>query len=150
MNPWQILADTIFKTPLSLLSNIFSSKMGLFVYGIMSKWYIMIMLGSAIVAFWVLKGLEESGVLSEAYDTVSSAMEDSKAIARYCTPKIRNLSAMWDCIENIGKYQRTQTEQDLYDAIEKASGILPNHSEHQNHHEDEDPYSNNHRAIESK
>jgi hypothetical protein len=158
MDPLKFLSDTVFKTPFSLVGRLFQSKMGLFIYAIMSQWYIVIMLGSAIVAFWVFKGLEEVGILSEAYEIVSVAMEDSKAIARYCTPKIRDLNALWECVKNPPKYQRTKYEQDLYDAAEKENNDLkkrvdsmsddapPSYSndpKHDNNSLDsEDPYAN--------
>ena len=106
--------NTVFRTPFALVTKVFSSPMGVFVYGIMSKWYIMIMLGSAIVAFWVLKGLTDAGVLQDAWKTVYTAMEESKAIAQHCTPKIRNLKKVWHCIDNIQAYKRSDEEKQLY------------------------------------
>jgi hypothetical protein len=150
MDPLKFLSDTVFKAPFSLVGKLFQSKMGMFVYGIMSQWYIVIMLGSAVVAFWVFKGLEEVGILSEAYEIVSVAMEDSKAIARYCTPKIRDLNALWECVQNPPKYQRTKYEQDMYDSVEKESKAFQKNmgnaqgSESQEHgggQESDDPYA---------
>ena len=146
MDIFKILSETVFKAPLSLIGRLFQSKMGLFVYGIMSQWYIMMMLGSAIVAFWVFKGLEEVGVLSEAYELVSNVMEDSKAIAKYCTPKIRDLNALWECVQNPPRYQRTTEEEQLYEgATEENKKILNNlgHTGNGGSSEvEDDPYSN--------
>ena len=126
---WQFLTNTVFRAPFTLVSKLFNSQIGVFVYAILSKWYIMVMLGSAVVAFWVLKGLEEAGVLSEAYEIVSTALEDSKAIAQHCTPKIKNLEALWVCINNLPKYRRTAIEQQLYDDVEEAINRPPQGSD---------------------
>ena len=48
---------------LSKLKFLLKSPMLLFVYGIISKWYIMVMVSAVIVVYWVLQGLTEAGVL---------------------------------------------------------------------------------------
>ena len=148
MDILKILSDTVFKAPLSLVSRLFQSKMGIFVYGIMSHWYIMIMLGSSIVAFWVFKGLEEAGILSEAYEMVSHIMEDSKSIARYCTPKIRDLNAVWECVQNPPRYERTRSEQQLYDSAEEENQQIKKQLNYKSRgtgdaaSDEDDPYAN--------
>ena len=138
MDFWKILSDTALKTPINVITRIFQSKIGIFIYGIMSQWYIIIALGSTIVVFWVFKGLKEAGVLDDAMNIVQEAIEDSKAIAQHCTPKIRNLEAMWICIQNPPKYRPSKSEQQLIDNIEHEKQKLQDSIDHAN---DEDPYN---------
>jgi hypothetical protein len=96
--------------------------MGIFVYGILSKWYIMMMIAIAVVTFWVFKGLEEAGVLDAMEKTVRGGLLEVKAVAQHCTPKIKNLGKMWDCIQNIKGSDYKDTfgyEKQLTDALEK-------------------------------
>ena len=95
------------------LKLLFKNPMAIFVYGIASKWYIMIAVAAMIVAFWVLKGLTEAGVLQAAEKVVSEALHDTKSVARYCTPKITDLGKFWHCLQNPPKYEPTKEEKAL-------------------------------------
>ena len=87
--------------------------MALFVYSILSKWYITIAITGIVVAFWVFKGLSDSGVLKKAEDVVFGAFGEAKSVARYCVPKITNLEDFWNCLQNPPKYEPTAHEQEL-------------------------------------
>ena len=82
----------------------------LFVYGIISKWYIMVMVSAIIVAYWVLQGLTQAGVLQAAEEVVSKALSDTKSVARYCVPKITRLEDFWECLQRPPKYEATPDE----------------------------------------
>jgi hypothetical protein len=86
------------------------SPLILFVYGIISKWYIMVMVPAVIVAYWVFYGLTEAGIFQVAENVVTSALNDTKSVARYCIPKITRLGDFWDCLQNPPKYESTQDE----------------------------------------
>ena len=55
---------------LGKLKLLLKNPMVIFVYGIMAKWYIMIMVAAVVVTFWVFSGLKESGFLDEAEKVV--------------------------------------------------------------------------------
>jgi len=78
--------------------------MAIFVYGILSKWYLLISVASIVVVFWVFKGLSDAGVLKKAETTVFDALNETKSVARYCVPKIMNFSSFWDCLQNPPRY----------------------------------------------
>lgn len=122
MNTFLSFLGGAMRAPLALMKNVMSNPMGIFVYGIISKWYIMVMLASSIVTYWVFKGLEESGVLKDAYHIVSRSLEESKLIAQHCTPKIKDLKLFWNCVESVGsmRYIPTEDEKRLYEDTEKA------------------------------
>ena len=117
--------------PFSGIKRLLANPMSLFVYAIMSKWYIMITLASLIVTFWVFKGLEEAGVLSAAQTVVSKALDDTKSVAKNCVPKIANLRAFWDCLNTPPKYEPTEAEQllenQLNNDLEKKTPAKTHH-----------------------
>ncbi len=108
--------------------------MAIFVYGILSKWYVMIMLAAMVVTFWVFKGLTEAGVLQAAEKVVSRALSDTKSVARYCVPKITNLSAFWACLDNPPQYKATKDEE----LFEKGLNDLVDFG---NYDQKQDPYA---------
>src|ERR1700729_3487440 len=94
----------IYRAPLILMKGMLSNPLSLFVYGMMSKWYIMVMIPTVIVTFWVFKGLEKSGVLQAAERVVTKALVDCKSVAQNCTPLIMDISATWECVKNPPEY----------------------------------------------
>lgn len=124
-----------------------------FVYGILSKWYIMIFMTSIIVTFFVFKGLEESGVLEGAEAVVSKAFTETKAVAKYCVPQIKSLEKFWDCLQHTPEYKPStkemQHEKDLQkglDGISKGIQDFFNREEDDSHKQDssaqtDDPYA---------
>ena len=104
----------------SSLRRLLSNPMSIFVYGILSKWYIMIAMAGMVVTFWVFKGLESSGVLSHAHQVVSQALQETKSVARYCTPKIANIRDFWDCLSNPPAYEATPEEASLEAELNKG------------------------------
>ncbi len=97
------------------IKKLLSNPMALFVYSIIGKWYVMVTVAAIVVTFWVFKGLEQSGALAATKNVVTEALQQTKAVARYCTPKITNPKLFWDCLDNPPKYQPSPEE----DAIEK-------------------------------
>jgi hypothetical protein len=95
---------------LSKFKLLLKSPMILFIYGIIAKWYVMVMIPAVIVAYWVLQGLTEAGIFQATEKVVTTALSETKSIARYCTPKITRLGDFWDCLQNPPKYEPTQDE----------------------------------------
>ncbi|RYE05925.1 MAG: DUF2670 domain-containing protein [Rickettsiaceae bacterium] len=96
------------------------SPMKIFIHGILGKWYVMILTAGLVVAFWVFKGLEQSGVLNTLHITLSTAIDDSKSIARYCVPKITDIHNFIHCIQNPPKYVPTTEEIKLQNTINNS------------------------------
>ena len=122
---------TMFFSKLKIL---LKSPMVLFIYGILSKWYIMVMVAAIVVTFWVFKGLTEAGVLQEAERVVSRALRDTKSVARYCVPKITRLGDFWDCLQSPPNYEATKEEKDF----EKGLNDL---LDFDNYDQKQDPYA---------
>lgn len=102
---------------MEILKKLLTGPMGVFVYGILSKWYLMIAVSGVVVAFWVFKGLDKSGILQATEKVVTKALGDTKSVAKYCTPKILNLSEFWDCLENPPDYDPDESEKQLQQQI---------------------------------
>ncbi|MCP5369624.1 MAG: DUF2670 domain-containing protein [Rickettsiaceae bacterium] len=100
------MLETIF----SKLKLLFQSPIVIFIYGIISKWYLMVMVPAIFVTYWVFQGLTDVGFFAAAEKTVSQALNESKAVARYCVPKIIDLPSFWDCLQNPPSYAPTETE----------------------------------------
>ena len=134
---WSVIS-MIFRTPMRLAKGVFASPMGIFIYGILSKWYITVMLGSVIVTFWVFKGLEKSGVLSATFNVVYNGLEQTKAVAQHCTPLIANLQNFWDCVSNVPTYVPTEEEKALYKQMHDVEYEDPA-IQHEDPYSQEDP-----------
>ncbi|WP_341792806.1 MULTISPECIES: DUF2670 domain-containing protein [unclassified Rickettsia] len=95
---WQALRRLIAANP-----------MGLFLWGIISKWYLMVAITSLIILYYVAKGLDDIGFIDYVTKTVSEELEQTKAVAQNCTPKLgadwNHLVRFWDCLGDPGKYE---------------------------------------------
>lgn len=78
--------------------------MGLFIRMILAKLSLIVFLPALMVTYWIFTGLHNAGVLDAAFRTISKGLLETKAVAQHCTPKILNLSALWECLENPGEY----------------------------------------------
>jgi hypothetical protein len=110
------------------------SPMILFIYGLIAKWYMIIMIPAISVTFWILTGLSETGILGEIEKIVVKAVTESKSIARYCTPKILNFSDFWECLNHPPHYEPTEEEKIFED---RAKNLFDLNSYDQK----KDPYS---------
>ena len=119
---------------LSKLKFLLKSPMVLFTYSILSKWYILVMVPAVIVTFWVFKGLTEVGILQSAETIVVDALQDVKAVAQYCVPKILNLGDFWECLQDPPKYTPSEEEA----LFEKGAKDL---LDFENYNRNKDPYA---------
>lgn len=101
----------MLETFFSKLKLLFQSPIVIFVYGIISKWYLMVMVPAIFVTYWVFQGLTDIGFFAAAEKTISQALNESKSVARYCVPKIIDPASFWDCLQNPPAYEPTQSEQ---------------------------------------
>ncbi len=124
----------MFNIIMAKIRLILKSPMILFIYGLFSKWYIMITLAAVVVVFWVLKGLVATGIIGKAEKILFESLSNSKSIAQHCTPKILDLNEFWSCLANPPKYEATKEEIEL----EKAATEL---LDPETYKEEKDPYS---------
>lgn len=114
---WQALRRLIAANP-----------MGMFLWGIIAKWYVMVAVASLVVLFWVAKGLEQIGFINYVTTATTEILDTSKAIAQHCTtklgPNFESLTNFWKCLGDPPKYEvREGTgEKALEDGLEK---LLP-------------------------
>lgn len=94
-----------------------------FAYGIISHWYITVMVTALVVVYWVFQGLSEAGILQSSQKAVFGAFEETKAVARYCVPKLGKWEELWACLENPPKYEATKEETALKEALSRALSI---------------------------
>lgn len=118
---WQALRRLIAANP-----------MGIFLWGIITKWYLMIAIASLIVLFYVVKGLQQIGFIDYFTRTTVEILDTSKAIAQNCTTKLgpdwNHLINFWNCLGDPGDYQvREGTgEAELQQGMEKLIKNQPN------------------------
>lgn len=121
----------LYRLPILFFKRVLTNPMGIFVYGILSKWYIIIMLAAVSVTYYVFKGLEESGVLTSIEHTIQAGLYDAKSVAQQCIPKITNLEETWDCIQNLKPYVPIKAEKDLEQLMHKEleTHLAPDHAD---------------------
>ncbi len=112
----------VLRLPMMAFKRVLSNPMGIFVYGILSKWYVMVVIGAMIVTFWVFKGLEKAGVLDAINAQLKKGFDESQAVAQHCTPLIMNLADMWNCIQNPPAYLDTADSIALKAGLTKDAG----------------------------
>ena len=106
--------------PWGILKKLMKNPFTLFIYGIISKWYMIVMFSALMTTYWVFKGLEEAGVLQAAQKILVQAVQDTKAAAQHCVPKIKNLQVFWDCLSNPPVYRASAAEQALEQALNQS------------------------------
>lgn len=93
------------------------NPMGVFIYGLLSKWYLLIAFTALVVTFWVLKGLQEVGFFREAQTIVFGALNDAKSIAKNCVPRLNNIEALWKCVQDPPPYIADEEEEGQVDKM---------------------------------
>jgi hypothetical protein len=124
----------MFESFLGKFKFLAKSPMTLFVYGILSKWFITIFVTALVVVYWVFKGLSDAGILQAAEQVVFDAFTQTKSVAQYCIPKIAHFGNFWDCLQDPPAYTPSAEEATLHEGMKKI--IDPMNSNHQ-----KDPYS---------
>lgn len=96
---------------IGFLKNIFKSGAGLFVYGILSKFYLYVIGTSVIVVYFVFKGLSDAGAIAAFEKTFFYGLNTSKQVAQHCIPKIsRGINEVVKCIANPPTYNPNADE----------------------------------------
>ena len=98
---------------------LFKSPFTVFVYGILSKWFITIFITGIVVAYWVFKGLSDAGILKKAEDIVFDALIQTKSVAQYCIPKIAHFGDFWACLQDPPAYVPSDEEAKLEQGMKK-------------------------------
>lgn len=133
---WNFLSG-LYAVPYKVMLLVRANPLGIFIYGILANWYVVIVVGSVVVTYWVFKGLEEIGLLSSGFNILVEALHQSKAIAQNCTPKILHINEWWNCISDPGTYKPAVGEQELNDISNKINEVI-----HQNKTAPPNPYNN--------
>jgi hypothetical protein len=111
----------------AIMRRLFSNPLTTFVYSILSEWYLIIIVGSLIVTYWVFKGLKDVGVIDKAQTILVRGIEESKGIAKNCTPRIVNLADFWNCLSDPAsiRYAPTSDEQKLERDVKSGLDSVP-------------------------
>ena len=114
------------------------NPMVLFVYGILSKFYFMIIAASIIISYFVFSGLKKAGLIKYSENTLVKVILDTKEVAKNCTPIIGKPKEFWNCLSNPSQYSNDDHDQNINDNLEE----IMKHIEkiEQDHLENEDPY----------
>jgi hypothetical protein len=119
---WQALRRLIAANP-----------MGIFLWGIITKWYLMIAVASLIVLFYVAKGLEQIGFIDYFTKSTIEVLDTTKAVAQNCTTKLGTRDgfvSFWNCLGNPGKYEIKEGtgEQQLQESVNKLIKSQPDNT----------------------
>ncbi|MEY3197061.1 MAG: hypothetical protein RLZZ59_429 [Pseudomonadota bacterium] len=123
---WLDFFNQVLKLPMLAFKRILLNPMGVFIYGILAKWYVIIAIAAIAVTYWVFKGLEQAGVLRAIEVKVQEGLWDARSVAQNCVPKILHLSEMWNCITNLPEYKPSKEEIYLHDQLKgDAASTIP-------------------------
>ncbi len=92
------------KAPLVFAKRFISNPLSTLFYGLISQWYLVLMTLSVIVLYWVVKGLDQAGVIDKAFYALRNAGKQMKGFAQYCTPRIMDIHDFLDCMNNTPEY----------------------------------------------
>lgn len=93
---WRVLRNLIAANP-----------MGMFLWGLLAKWYILVAIPLLVIAFWTFKGFEEIGLIHYIFTETTTLLNNTKAIAQNCIPRLgkrgststyTNLQDFWTCV----------------------------------------------------
>jgi hypothetical protein len=120
--------SALYKIPYAFLMAVRANPIGVFIYSIFMKWYFVFTIASIMVLYWVIKGLESTGIIEASFNVLVDALYSSKAIAQNCTPKILNITEFWNCLSDPGIYKDAPGEQELNDVANKLQNIIDSNS----------------------
>ena len=124
------------KLPKLLFLRIASNPMGVFVYSILSKWYVITTVAAISVTFWVFSGLQKAGVIDSITESLTFGFDTAKAVAQHCTPLITDLPKMFDCIDKVGPKDYNPEGTD-----DNSRAVMENELKNTNPNGYVDPYS---------
>lgn len=104
-----------------------ANPIGIFIYGIFGRMYLVVMLAAVIVTFWVFKGLDKIGLLKYVQNLVVVVLDDTQSIARYCTPHMYEPAILWDCVGDPQKYRDSNedpADQENASSLERAVNAI--------------------------
>ena len=74
------------------------SAKGSWIYGLFSKWYVLVAIPAVLVTYNVLKALSDNGVLGSMYKTVENVLSNLVRLSITCPSKITHLDAFFHCL----------------------------------------------------
>ncbi len=69
-----------------------------FIMAAVQKWYLLVMIPAVTALYWVIKGLDDAGILDNVYAFIQMHLEDVVRVAKECTPKITNIKSFYECL----------------------------------------------------
>lgn len=133
---WQILR--------SLKKLVAANPMGIFLWGIIGKWYIMIIISSLVVLFWVVKGLEKIGFIDYVTTSIEEILDTTKGAAQHCIPRLGgdwdHLVSFWNCLGNPPKYTPNEELTGEHKLKNNLNNLLPNNKSQPTQEQSADPY----------
>lgn len=63
------------------------------------KWYLIVMVPAVTALYWILKGLDDLGVIHSVETFVMAHLNSVVDVAHYCTPKIFDREAFLKCLD---------------------------------------------------
>ncbi len=74
------------------------------ILGFIGPWFIIILTSFTVILYWVIQGVNESGLNKIALDRFTKATYELKGVAQHCTPKILNIQEFFYCLKDTPEY----------------------------------------------
>jgi len=88
---------------------VLANPMGVFIWSILAKWYVLVLVATLVITFWVFKSLDQIGFITYVNTSMTSILDQTKSVARYCIPKLGGegdkIMNFWNCLGNPPKYE---------------------------------------------
>jgi hypothetical protein len=105
-----------------------ANPIGIFVYSILAKWSIVVVIAGSLIVYSVFSKLKQIGVVDSAFNVLVQNLNVSKAIAQNCTPKIINIQSFWSCLADPGEYKEVEGEKTLNDLNTHIQDLIDKNS----------------------
>jgi hypothetical protein len=105
------------KAPVEFFKKLLNTPIITMFYALLSKWYIIFMTLCVIVLYWVIMGLNKSGVIEYSFRTLVRAGNEIKGFAQHCTPLITDINKFIKCTIDTPTYSGDEVTNSFENAI---------------------------------
>lgn len=71
-----------------------------FIILLFKKWYLIVIIPAITALYWIIKGLDDLGVIASVETFIGHHLDVVVDIAHYCTPKLFQREALLECLSD--------------------------------------------------
>jgi hypothetical protein len=105
-----------------------ANPIGIFIYSIIAKWSVVVIIAGSLIVYSIFSKLKEIGVIDSTFAILVQSLNVSKSIAQNCTPKILNIESFWSCLSDPGEYKPVKGEKTLNNLNDDIQDLMDRNS----------------------